>query len=237
MCADSLYSANPLFPQSIPLKAGHMLLYPPTLCLLLFQAQKKPRKQQHTGARLGCKESQREGRRDWIGKQEIEGRGEILWEECQSNYRQRCRPGFFGGAKITFQLALLSAPFCCSFLLFSSISTHHGPHSACFLFPFVCFTRLHKRARAIYVYHQQNTLSPFSCVMSKCVRSLQHHSPWASQNRAGAYQASAERQQPTLVRSAHPSVLPETPAGMNGWYSSWTLERQPDAFTTRLLPP
>lgn len=34
---------------------------------------------------------------DWTGKQEMEGRREgILWEGSQSNYRQRCSPGFFG---------------------------------------------------------------------------------------------------------------------------------------------
>lgn len=118
--------------------------------------------------------------------------------------------------KSHFNWLFLSAPFCCSFLLFSSISTHHGPHSACFFSPFVCFTRSHNRGRAVYVDHQQNTLSPCSCVMSKCVRCPQHHSPCASHNCAGAYQASAEQQQPTLIRSAHPSVLPETPAGTNG---------------------
>lgn len=65
-------------------------------------------------------------------------------------------------------------------------------HTACFLSPGVFYS-------PVRLYHQLNTLSPVSCVMSKCVRSLQPRGPCASRNGAAAYRASAEQQQPALI--------------------------------------
>lgn len=75
-----------------------------------------------------------------MGKREIEGRGGgILWERSQSNYRQRCSRGFFGGTKITFQwsfppsvpfflLLLLSLPLPSTlFHIFIVITQTHTP--------------------------------------------------------------------------------------------------------------
>lgn len=64
-------------------------------------------------------------------------------------------------------------------------------HTVCFLSPGVFYS-------PVRLYHQLNTLSPFSCVKSKCVRSLQPRGPCALWNGGAAYRASAE-QQPALI--------------------------------------
>lgn len=107
---------------------------------------------------------------DWMGKQETEGRGGgILWEGSQSNYRQRCSPGFFGGTKFTFQqtrppstntffLLLLSLPLPGSgFLIFFSCwLTFTPPNSAPLRSQSVCLSWLPERGRGMEVYHQQS---------------------------------------------------------------------------------
>lgn len=119
---------NPLFLNQSPAKAGHGQLYPPTLSPHSFAML-----QQSPGnisiRELVCRESERvaggEGWRSGIewGKREMEGRWRrrgVLWEGSQSNYRQRCSPGFFGGTKFTFQRSLPPSPpvpSCFSFYL------------------------------------------------------------------------------------------------------------------------
>lgn len=161
-----------------------MLLDPPTLCLLLRHAPKKPRKQQqqHTGAQLSCKESQEGGGGTEQGSRRCRAEERFFGKSANPITGSGAALVSLAALKSHFNCLSLSAPFCRSFLLFSSISTHHGLHSACFPSHLACFTRFHERGRAIYAYHRQNTLSPFGCVMSKCVRSLQHRSPCASQN-------------------------------------------------------
>ncbi len=128
-----------------------------------------------------------------MGKREMESRGGgILWEGSQSNYRQRCSPGFFGGTKFTFQrslppspstffLLLLSLPLPASlFLIFSHHGSHpltihpHTPHPS--LSPFVCLSWLHERGNGIELYHQQSIKSchpvAVSCSDLKEARSL-----------------------------------------------------------------
>lgn len=130
-----LLSTNPL------LKPGHKQLYPRTLSLLLCHAPAKPRKQQHIHEPV-CRESERGGMDGGAGLNGGSGRwraeeGGILWEGSQSNYRQRCSPGFFGGTKFTFQRSLPPSPR--TFLLLPLslplpaspflISSHRGSHS------------------------------------------------------------------------------------------------------------
>lgn len=105
-------------------------------------------------------------------------------EECQSNYRQRCSPAFSGGTKIPFQLAL---PLCTFLPLLPLIFFYFSSSwpTLCLLpFPICSFQLVHRRGRAPHAHHgqKQNTLSPFGCVMSKCVRSLQPRSPGALQS-------------------------------------------------------
>lgn len=153
----------------------------------------------------------RRGRRGGGGGRE---QGSRRWRAEERFFGKKANPITGSGAarvslaalKSHFNCLSRSTPFCRFLLLFSSISTHHGRNSVCFLSQ---FARFQKRGRAIFVYHRQNTLSPFSCVMSKCGRSLQPR-------RSAAYQACAEQQQPALIRSAFPSVPPETPAATNG---------------------
>lgn len=57
----------------------------------------------------------REGRRSGIEWGSIEWKDEgwgggILWEGSQSNYKQWCSPGFFGGTKFTFRRSLPPSP-------------------------------------------------------------------------------------------------------------------------------
>lgn len=63
------------------------------------------------------------------------------------------------------------------------------------------------------------TLSPFSCVMSKCIRSLQHRGScvWQNWSLSGFCRAA-----PTLLRSADPSAAWDT--CRNGWLTQ--LERR-----------
>lgn len=82
---------------------------------MLCHVPAKPRKQQHI-RELICRESRREmegGKEewDWMGKHWVEGwGGGILWEGSQSNYKQWCSPGFFGGTKFTFRQSLPPSP-------------------------------------------------------------------------------------------------------------------------------
>lgn len=100
ICASTLLT---LLPESIPCESRpKAAVYPPTPSLPLRHAPAKPGKQQHIQEPV-CRENERVGEeRDRMGKLELEGRGGgILWEGSQSNYRQRCSPGFFGGTKFT----------------------------------------------------------------------------------------------------------------------------------------
>lgn len=83
---------------------------------MLCHAPAKPRKQQRL-QELVCRESERGGggREGGAGlnRKTVNGgmgEGGILWEGSQSNYRQRCSPGFFGGTKFTFQRSLPPSP-------------------------------------------------------------------------------------------------------------------------------
>lgn len=129
--------------------------------------------------------------------------GGILWEGSQSNYRQRCSPGFFGGTKFTFQRSLPPSPR--TFLLLplslplpaSSpflISTHRGsrshlpltqasplqkkhhhPPSPPFAHPSIFQGLLEKRRRYRTVSPAKASRRPYSRVMLRCEESLQRH--------------------------------------------------------------
>lgn len=162
----------------------------------------------------------------------MEGRGEILWEECQSNYRQRCSPGFLGVTKITFQLALPLSTFSplrpgIFFYFHSSRST------VCMLpFPICVFCSVYMYICVCVCMISNKSVSPFSCVMSKCIRSLRHRGSCVSQNwsLSGFCRAAAD---------PHRGSLPFCCLGhlQEGMLAPLKTAGTPaDAFT-RLLPP
>lgn len=157
--------------------------------------------------------------RDSMGKREMEGRGGgILWEGSQSNYRQRCSPGFFGGTKFTFQRSLPPSPSTLPLLLLSLLLpatlflmfSHHGlhhltvhphtPHPA--LSPPACLSWLHEKGKAIELYHQQSmkTCHPIavSCLDLKDACSILPRLQ-ATHNSVRAYQPFAEELQHGLM--------------------------------------
>lgn len=99
--------------------------------------------------------------------------------------------------------------------------------SACFLSQFVRFIRFHNRGRAIYVYHRQNTLSPFSCVVSKC--------PCASQDwsLSGSCRAAAASPRQVSLSVCAASDIRRNERLIQ-LMNAGTLA---DAFAAKLLPP
>lgn len=170
----SAYSPSLLtpLPQSIPCKSLPLAAIPAnTIPPALPCSSKAQETAAYTAAGLqgeweggGGREG---GEWDWMGKREMEDRqGGILWEGSQSNYRQRCSPGFFGGTKFTFQRSLPPSPStfllllsmllpATLFLIFSRYSSHshpltvhpRAPHPS--LSPSVCLSWLHERGGGI----------------------------------------------------------------------------------------
>lgn len=161
----------------------------------------------------------------------MEGRGggEILWEGSQSNYRQRCSPGFFGGTKFTFQRSLPPSPntfflllslLLPATLLFSRYCSHSHSltvHPLCttpLLFPHLSVSPGRMKGMEVWnciTSKASNLVPPYSFVMFGTLAS--YH---VSQNSVGAYQPSAEELKPKLIRSPYSSAFPVTPEGMNG---------------------
>lgn len=157
-------------PQSIPCKsrpqaAASANTIPPALPC----SSKAQETAAYTGAGL---QGEREGGGEEVRRSGIEWRaGErrgILREGSQSNYRQRCSPGFFGGTKFTFQRSLppspsipspsISASSCYSFsYFFSSWLTLTPPNRASpHTLPFPCLSWLHESGKGIELYHRQS---------------------------------------------------------------------------------
>lgn len=105
-----------------------------------------------------------------MGKQDTEGRrGGTLWEGSQSNYRQRCSRGFFGGTKFTFQQSpspsskylfaspIFASPSCSCWCLTPPLTVHLP--TSCFLLFRFCLSWLPKSGRGMQLFHQQSIKS------------------------------------------------------------------------------
>lgn len=220
-------SPHPLFPQPILLKAGLTLLDPETL-LLLYHAAKNKKKttQEAAAAAHGSPQLQGEsgGGVEGLNREAGDWGGGGAEERL---FGKSANPITGSGAALLSLAALkshfnwlsLSAPFRRYFLSFSPLSTRPGRRSARFRSQFARFAGLPRRGRAAYASHQHDALSPFSCVVSKCTRSLQHRSTAAPQpnwSLSGVCRAAAAAAAAAPIRSAVPSVLPHTPAGTDG---------------------
>lgn len=168
--------------------------------------------------------------------------GGILWEGSQSNYRQRCSPGFFGGTKFTFQRSLPPSPR--TFLLLplslplpaSSpflISSHRGSRSRLPLTQASPLQKKHhpppplpspirlsfrvclKRGEGIELYRQRKHLVARIAVSCSDVKKACSATQLCRSLSAFCREAAARARRV----SPHPAALPVTPEGVEGEHS------------------